>query len=117
MKKLLLFISLSFIVASSAVTPRTSNSPRIAVGDAGYAYYGTASAPAITSIRDKNTGISFTTADTISFATGGTNRLDIDSTGLSADDITVDDTADLDALKFGTAAALSLDAMHLVQLI
>jgi len=83
MKRLLLFLSLCLVVNSFAIVPDTSNTPRQGVGSDRYEYYGTAAAPAITSVRDKNTGISFTTADTINFATGGTNRMSIDSSGLS----------------------------------
>jgi hypothetical protein len=43
---------------------------------------GSVSAPAITNTGDSNTGIYFSAADTVSVTTGGTKRVDIDSTGL-----------------------------------
>jgi hypothetical protein len=43
---------------------------------------GSASAPSFTNNGDTNTGIYFSAADTVSVTTGGTLRLDIDSTGL-----------------------------------
>ena len=43
---------------------------------------GSVSAPAITNIGDSNTGIYFGAADTVNVTTGGTKRVDIDSSGL-----------------------------------
>jgi len=43
---------------------------------------GSVSAPAITNTGDSNTGIFFSAADTVSVTTGGTKRVDIDSSGL-----------------------------------
>jgi hypothetical protein len=43
---------------------------------------GTALAPAITNTGDPNTGIYFGAADTVNVTTGGTKRVDIDSSGL-----------------------------------
>ena len=54
---------------------------------------GTAAAPAIAFATDKNTGIYSPGADQVSFATGGTERLRVDSTG------------QIEAVSLGTAAA------------
>ena len=43
---------------------------------------GSVSAPAITNTGDTNTGIYFGAADTVNVTTGGTKRIDIDSSGL-----------------------------------
>ena len=43
---------------------------------------GSVSAPSITNTGDTNTGIFFSAADTVSVTTGGTKRVDIDSSGL-----------------------------------
>ena len=43
---------------------------------------GSVSAPAITNTGDSNTGIYFGAADTVNVTTGGTKRVDIDSSGL-----------------------------------
>ena len=43
---------------------------------------GSNSAPSITNTGDSNTGIYFSAADTVSVTTGGTKRVDIDSSGL-----------------------------------
>ena len=43
---------------------------------------GSVSAPSITNTGDVNTGMYWSAADTISFTTGGTKRLDIDSSGI-----------------------------------
>ena len=43
---------------------------------------GSVSAPSITNTGDANTGIYFGAADTVNVTTGGTKRVDIDSTGL-----------------------------------
>ena len=65
---------------SATATVVTLTSPVIsgvlALGD------GSASAPSLTNDGDTNTGIYFSASDTVSVTTGGTKRLDIDSTGL-----------------------------------
>ena len=43
---------------------------------------GSNSAPSITNTGDANTGIYFSAADTVSITTGGTKRVDVDSSGL-----------------------------------
>jgi hypothetical protein len=43
---------------------------------------GSNTAPSITNTGDTNTGIYFSAADTVSVTTGGTKRVDIDSSGL-----------------------------------
>jgi len=43
---------------------------------------GSVSAPSITNTGDANTGIYFGAADTVNVTTGGTKRIDIDSSGL-----------------------------------
>jgi hypothetical protein len=51
---------------------------------------GSVSAPSFTNDGDTNTGIYFSAADTVSITTGGTKRVDVDSSGL---DVTGDITA------------------------
>ena len=68
----------SGISATSSVI--TLASPSI-LGVASFAD-GSVSAPSITNTGDANTGIYFGAADTVNVTTGGTKRVDIDSTGL-----------------------------------
>jgi len=68
----------SGISASSSVV--TLAGPTI-TGVASFAD-GSVSAPSITNTGDANTGIYFGAADTINVTTGGTKRIDIDSSGL-----------------------------------
>lgn len=42
---------------------------------------GSASAPSLTNTGDSNTGLYFPAADTVAISTGGTNRLEVDSSG------------------------------------
>ena len=65
---------------SSTSTVVTLASPSI-TGVASFAD-GSVSAPAIANIGDSNTGIYFGAADTVNVTTGGTKRVDIDSSGL-----------------------------------
>lgn len=44
---------------------------------------GSSSAPSLTNTGDTNTGMYFGAADTVSFTTGGTKRIDINSSGIS----------------------------------
>jgi hypothetical protein len=68
----------SGISASSSVV--TLAGPTI-TGVASFAD-GSVSAPSITNTGDANTGIYFGAADTVNVTTGGTKRIDIDSSGL-----------------------------------
>ena len=63
---------------------------------------GSAAAPAITNTGDTNTGIYFGAADTVNITTGGTKRVDIDSSGL---DVTGAITASAGATITGTLTA------------
>ena len=69
---------------------------------------GTALAPAITNTGDSNTGIYFSAADTVSVATGGTKRIDIDSSGL---DVTgsVTATSTITGTTFGATGDTAAD--------
>ena len=63
------------VPASSATLATTNGGNTIEFGA------GSASAPSITTSGDTNTGIAFPAADTVAVATGGTERMRIDSSG------------------------------------
>jgi len=68
---------------------------------------GSAAAPAITNTGDANTGIFFSAADTVSVTTGGTKRVDIDSSG-----ITVTGATSTTTLAVSSTSAFSGNASH-----
>ena len=85
---------------SATATVVTLAAPSI-TGAASFAD-GSVSAPAITNIGDSNTGIFFSAADTVSVTTGGTKRVDIDSSGITV----------TGALAVSSTSAFSGNASH-----
>ena len=71
---------------------------------------GSVSAPAVTG-TDSNTGITFPSADTIKFATGGVERMSITNSGISG--ITAGITQ-ADIYRFNTTASLTYDTVTVV---
>jgi len=71
---------------------------------------GSVSAPAVTG-TDSNTGITFPSADTIKFATGGVERMSITNSGVSG--ITAGITQ-ADIYRFTTTASLTYDTVAVV---
>jgi hypothetical protein len=90
---------------SATATVVTLAAPSI-TGAASFAD-GSVSAPAITNIGDSNTGIFFSAADTVSVTTGGTKRVDIDSSG-----ITVTGATSTTTLAVSSTSAFSGNASH-----
>jgi hypothetical protein len=75
---------------------------------------GSVSAPAFTNNGDTNTGIYFSAADTVSVTTGGTKRIDIDSSGLDVTGaITATTTITASAGVVGTTGTFSSDVTGL----
>jgi len=68
---------------------------------------GSVSAPSITNTGDTNTGIYFGAADTVNVTTGGTKRIDIDSSGLSVTGTVVATTAFVPDAQDGAALGTS----------
>jgi hypothetical protein len=75
---------------------------------------GSVSAPSITNTGDANTGIYFGAADTVNVTTGGTKRVDIDSSGLDVTGaITATTTISATAGVSGTTGIFSSDVTGL----
>ena len=74
---------------------------------------GSSTAPSLTNTGDTNTGMYFGAADTVSFTTGGSKRLDVNSSGISVTGaLSVTDAAttrtNLDVDQAGGALAFAI---------